>query len=66
MQRKAAKRLACFLPSCWMEGEKKKKKTLPKNVKPQALSHIDGSVVKILGLCSENFKGGILHKEVSR
>lgn len=44
----------------------KKKKTLPKNVKPQALSHIDGFVVKILGLCSENFKGGILHKEVSR
>ena len=47
-------------------GEKKKKKTLPKNVKPQALSHTDGSVVKISGLCSENFKGGILHKEVSR
>lgn len=46
------------------EGEKKK--TLPKNVKPQALSHIDGSVVKILSLCSENFKGGILYKEVSR
>ena len=35
-------------------------------MKPQALSHIDGFVVKILGLCSENFKGGILHKEVSR
>ena len=41
-------------------------KTLPKKVKPQALSHIDGSVVKILSLCSENFKGGILYKEVSR
>ena len=35
-------------------------------MKPQALSHIDGFVVKILGLHSENFKGGILHKEVSR